>query len=44
MVYLNTDERIDDIAELVGYGNMTHFHRLFTEFYGKSPKHYRDCT
>ena len=41
---LNTDERIDDIAELVGYGNMTHFHRLFTEFYGKSPKHYRDCT
>ena len=41
---LNTDERIDDIAELVGYGNMTHFHKLFTEFYGKSPKHYRDCT
>ena len=41
---LNTDERVDDIAELVGYGNMTHFHRLFTECYGKSPKHYRDCT
>ncbi|MBQ6970774.1 MAG: helix-turn-helix domain-containing protein [Synergistaceae bacterium] len=40
---LNTDERVDDIAELVGYGNMTHFHRLFTECYGKSPKHYRDC-
>lgn len=40
---LNTDERIDDIAELVGYANMTHFHRLFTECYGKSPKHYRDC-
>ena len=41
---LNTDERIDDIAELVGYANMTHFHKLFTECYGKSPKHYRDCT
>ncbi len=41
---LNTDEKIDDIAELVGYANMTHFHKLFTECYGKSPKHYRDCT
>ncbi|MBQ7168531.1 MAG: helix-turn-helix domain-containing protein [Synergistaceae bacterium] len=39
---LNTDERVDDIAELVGYANMTHFHKLFTECYGKSPKHYRD--
>ncbi len=41
---LNTDERVDDIAFLVGYENMTHFHKLFTECYGKSPKHYRDCT
>lgn len=41
---LNTDERIDDIAFMVGYENMTHFHRLFCECYGKSPKHYRDCT
>lgn len=39
---LNTDERADDIAYLVGYENMTHFHRIFTECYGKSPKHYRD--
>ncbi len=39
---LNTDERVDDIAYLVGYENMTHFHRIFTECYGKSPKHYRD--
>ena len=41
---LNTDEHIDDIAYMVGYENMTHFHRLFYECYGKSPKHYRDCT
>lgn len=41
---LNTDERVDDVAELVGYGNMTHFHKIFAEYYGKSPKHYRDCT
>ena len=41
---LNTDEKIDDIAYMVGYENMTHFHKLFTQCYGKSPKHYRDCT
>ena len=41
---LNTEERIDDIAYMVGYENMTHFHKLFTQCYGKSPKHYRDCT
>ena len=41
---LNTDERIDDIAYMVGYENMTHFHKIFCECYGKSPKHYRDCT
>ena len=41
---LNTDERIDDIALLVGYENMTHFHKLFCQCYGKTPKHYRDCT
>ena len=41
---LNTDERVDDIASLVGYENMSHFHNLFSRCYGKSPKHYRDCT
>ncbi|MBQ7543713.1 MAG: helix-turn-helix domain-containing protein [Synergistaceae bacterium] len=41
---LNTDERVDDIACMVGYENMTHFHKLFHEYYGKTPKHYRDCT
>ncbi|MBQ7155478.1 MAG: helix-turn-helix domain-containing protein [Synergistaceae bacterium] len=41
---LNTDKRIDDIARLVGYENMSHFHRLFSSCYGKSPKHYRDST
>ena len=41
---LNTDERVDDIAGMVGYENMSHFHNLFSRCYGKSPKHYRDCT
>ncbi|MBQ3402766.1 MAG: helix-turn-helix domain-containing protein [Synergistaceae bacterium] len=41
---LNTEERIDDIAMMVGYENMTHFHKLFCQYYGKTPKHYRDCT
>lgn len=41
---LNTDKRIDDIAHLIGYENMSHFHNLFSKCYGKSPKHYRDCT
>ena len=41
---LNTDKRIEDIANLVGYENMSYFHKLFHKCYGKSPKHYRDCT
>ena len=41
---LNTEERIDDIAMMVGYENMTHFHKLVCQSYGKTPKHYRDCT
>ena len=41
---LNTNKRIDEIAHLVGYENMSHFHNLFRKLYGKSPKHYRDCT
>ena len=41
---LNTEERVDDIAGMVGYENMSHFHNLFSRCYGKSPKHYRDCT
>ena len=41
---LNTDTNVDDIAYMVGYENLTHFHKLFFKFYGKTPKHYRDCT
>ena len=39
---LNTDKLVDEIAGLVGYENMSYFHRLFRRCYGKSPKHYRD--
>ena len=39
---LNTDKRVDEIANMVGYENMSYFHKLFQECYGKSPKKYRD--
>ena len=38
----NTDQRVSDIARAVGYENLSFFHRIFAENYGKSPKHYRD--
>lgn len=41
---LNTDKNIDEIARMVGYENTSYFHKLFIRCYGKSPKHYRDCT
>ncbi len=41
---LNTDTNVDDIAFMVGYENMSYFHKLFYKCYGKTPKHYRDCT
>ena len=41
---LNTDKNVNDIAHMVGYENMSHFHNLFRKCYGKSPKHYRECT
>lgn len=37
----NTDRNISDIARAVGYENLSYFHRIFAECYGKSPKHYR---
>ena len=40
---LNTNKRVDEIARLVGYENMSYFHKLFSKSYGKSPKNYRDC-
>ena len=38
----NTDRNVSDIAVAVGYENVSYFHRIFGEAYGKSPKHYRD--
>ena len=39
----NTDKRVDEIANAVGYENLSYFHRLFAARYGLSPKKYRDC-
>lgn len=38
----NTDRNVSDIAVAVGYENISYFHRIFADSYGKSPKHYRD--
>ncbi len=38
----NTDMKIYDISESVGYENISYFHRIFTDKYGVSPKKYRD--
>ena len=37
----NTDRNIADISVAVGYENISYFHRIFAQTYGKSPKHYR---
>ena len=39
----NTDRKVEEIAFLVGYENVSYFYRLFAREYGKSPKKYRDC-
>ena len=39
----NTGRRVDEIAQSVGYENISYFHRLFTGRFGCSPKKYRDC-
>jgi AraC-like DNA-binding protein/quercetin dioxygenase-like cupin family protein len=38
----NTDTNVSDISLAVGYENISYFHRIFAETFGKSPKHYRD--
>ena len=38
----NTAQNVSDISAAVGYENISYFHRIFAEAYGKSPKHYRD--
>ena len=39
----NTDKNVDEIANAVGYENISYFHRLFATRYHRSPKKYRDC-
>ena len=39
----NTDKNVDEIANAVGYENISYFHRLFALRFGMSPKKYRDC-
>lgn len=38
----DTKKNVSDIAVAVGYENISYFHRIFAETYGKSPKQYRD--
>ena len=37
----NTDRKVDEIANAVGYENISYFHRLFSARYGTSPRRYR---
>ena len=39
----NTDRNVSDIAVAVGYENISYFHRIFAEAFGRSPKQYRDA-
>ena len=38
----NTGKKVDEIANAVGYDNLSYFHRLFAARFGRSPKKYRD--
>ena len=38
----NTTKNVAEISVAVGYENISYFHRIFFEAYGKSPRHYRD--
>lgn len=37
----NTDRNVSDISLAVGYENISYFHRIFSETFGKSPRQYR---
>ena len=37
----NTDLTIEDIAENIGYENLSFFYRLFRRTYGSTPREYR---
>lgn len=39
----NTDKNVDDIANAVGYENISYFHRLFFARFALSPRQYRKC-
>ena len=39
----NTGKRVDEIARLAGYENISYFHRLFGSRFGMSPRQYRIC-
>ncbi len=39
----NTDKNVDEIANAVGYENVSYFHRLFFSRFGQSPRQYRLC-
>lgn len=38
----NTNRNVSDISLAVGYENISYFHRIFAQSFGRSPKHYRD--
>ncbi len=38
----NTSVRVIDVAESVGYNNVSYFHKIFAKRFGVSPKKYRD--
>ena len=38
----NTQKNVSDIAVAVGYENISYFHRIFAQTYGRSPKEYRN--
>ena len=37
----NTNQNVSDISLAVGYENVSYFHRIFGETFGKSPRQYR---
>lgn len=39
----NTGRNVDEIANAVGYENLSYFHRLFAARFGMSPRKYRLC-
>ena len=37
----STDRKVEDVAQAVGYENISYFYRIFKEAYGVSPRSYR---